>query len=195
MAEGELQMLARDFESLSPEAQEALESEFRRRDLIPETDLEAPDGGQDVLEWDDLVMLRQFRDLPEALFAKGTLESAGIPAFLVDDNTVRMNWLISNLLGGVKLCVRQQDEEAALDLLEQPMAARIEVEGVGSYEQPTCPRCHSMDVSFEALNRPIAYGSMWLGMPIPLRRERWKCAACGHLWVTSEEPGPPQTSQ
>lgn len=182
MADAELQLLARDFRSLSPEGQEALEQEFQRRDLTPEVDLYAPDPGSDVLEWDDLVMIRQYRDLPEALLAKGSLESAGIQTFLVDDNMVRTDWFISNLLGGVKLCVRSQDEASALEVLEEPSPASIEVEGVGTYEQPSCPRCKSLDITFEALNRTVAYGSAWLGVPIPWKRKRWKCNACGNVW-------------
>lgn len=184
MADEELQLLAHDFGSLSREGQEALEAEFRRRDLTPEVDLHVPTQGQDVMEWADLVMIRQFRDLPEALLAKGSLESAGIEAFLVDDNMVRMDWFISNLVGGIKLCVRQEDEEAALDALQQPTPAAIEVEGLGTYEQPSCPRCYSLDITFEALNRTVAYGTAWLGIPIPLRRKRWKCNACGQIWKT-----------
>ena len=196
MADEELQLLARDFASLSPEGQEALEAEFRRRDLIPEVDLHTQNQGQDVMEWDDLVMLRQFRDLPEALLAKGSLESAGIEAFLVDDNMVRMDWFISNLVGGIKLCVRREDEQAALDALEQPTPPAIEVEGIGTYEQPTCPGCNSLDLRFEALNRPVAYTSAWLGVPVPLRQRRWKCDACGEIWKTELESSeyPKQTS-
>jgi len=193
MADGELQLLARDFGSLSPEAQEALEAEFRRRDLLPQVDLRAPDLGRDELEWDDLVMLRQFRDLPEALLAKGSLESAGIQVFLVDDNMVRMDWFISNLVGGIKLCVRQENEEAALEVLDQGTPTSIDVDGVGSFVQPTCPNCHSLHVSFEALNRPVAYGSAWLGIPIPLRRKRWKCNACGQTWKESDEAETPSS--
>ena len=100
MADGELQLLAHDFAGLSPEAQDALQSEFQRRDLTPEVDLDASDPGLDVLEWDDLVLLQQFRDLPQALLAKGSLESAGIETVLVDDNTVRTSWFISNLSWG-----------------------------------------------------------------------------------------------
>ena len=119
MADGELQKLARDYPSLSVEGQESLEAGFRRRGLVPEVDLRSPNVGLDVLEWSELILLRQFRDLPDALLAKGSLESSGIEAILVDDNTVRMDWFISNLVGGIKLCVREQDEAAALHLLEQ----------------------------------------------------------------------------
>ena len=40
------------------------------------------------------VTIRAFRDLPEALLAKGSLESAGIDCFLVDDNMVRLDWFM-----------------------------------------------------------------------------------------------------
>jgi hypothetical protein len=179
MADGELQLLARDFGSLSPEAQDALQT----RDLTPEVDLYAADAGRDVMEWDDLVMLRQFRDLPEALLAKGSLQSSGIDAVLVDDNIVRTNWAFSDLVGGIKLCVREQDEESALELLAQPTPSNIEVDGVGNYVQPACPRCHSLNISFRAQTRPLAQGDAGLGVPIPLKRERWKCNQCGHHWV------------
>ena len=69
-------------------------------------------------EMRDLLTIRQFRDLPEALLAKSALESAGIECFLGDDNLIRMDWLWSNLLGGIKLRVRQEDAIVASRLLE-----------------------------------------------------------------------------
>jgi hypothetical protein len=119
-----------------------------------------------------LIELRQFRDLPEALLAKSVPESAGIECFLGDETMVRMDWLWSNLLGGVKLWVRQTDADAATDLLNQSIPEGFEVEGVGEYKQPRCPHCQSVDVSFEAMNKPVAYGSFFLGVPFPLRRLR-----------------------
>ena len=73
LADEELQLLAHDFGSLSREGQQVLEAEFRRRGRTPGVDLHLPTQGQDVMEWDDLVMIRQFRDLPEALLVKGSL--------------------------------------------------------------------------------------------------------------------------
>jgi hypothetical protein len=187
MADGELQGLARDSGSLSEEAWDALEAEFARRKLSPEVELSHESPGEEIPDWNELIILRQFRDLPEALLAKGSLDSAGIESFLVDDNMARMNWFISNVVGGVKLCVRQEDAEAAAEFLQQPPPERIQVEGVGDYEQPSCPNCHSLDISLEALNRPVAYTSAWLGVPIPLKRERWKCNACGHIWKAEKD--------
>jgi hypothetical protein len=189
MADGELQLLARDVASLSPDARMILESELQRRGVAPEVDLHDPDLGQDVIEWDELVIIKQFRDLPEALLARGALDSSGIPSFLVDDNMVRMDWFISNLVGGIELCVHQQDAEAAVEALNQTIPANIEVDGAGTYEQPTCPHCDSLDITVEALNRPVAFGSAWIGVPVPLKRKRWKCNSCGQLWKEESSPG------
>jgi len=62
------------------------------------------------------------------------------------------------------------------------------------FEQPSCPQCRSMDISFEALNRPVAYGSAWLVVPIPLKRRRWKCSSCGLHWKDNAAPAstPPE---
>ena len=72
---------------------------------------------EDKLNFRELVTIRKFRDLPEALLAQGRLESSGIEAFLFDDNMVRMDWLISNLLGGVKLKVEEANVEVAEEIL------------------------------------------------------------------------------
>ena len=45
----------------------------------------------------ELITLEHFRDVPEALLAKGKLESAGIACVLADGNLVRMDWLLSKL--------------------------------------------------------------------------------------------------
>ena len=76
----------------------------------------------DELDFRELVTIRKFRDLPEALLAQGRLESSGIEAFLFDDNMVRMDWLISNLLGGVKLKVEVANVEIAEEILNQEIS-------------------------------------------------------------------------
>ena len=164
MADGELESIVGEADSLSDAAWEALQAEMEKRGMAPHS---IAIGSRDVAEWDDLVMLRQFRDLHEALLARGSLDSAGIESFLVDDNMVRMDWFISNLLGGIKLCVREKDAELALDVLEESIPTAFEVEGIGTYKQPRCPACQSLNISYESLNKPVAYTSAWVGLPIP----------------------------
>jgi Putative prokaryotic signal transducing protein len=185
MTDGELQKLAQSSESLTELAWDALEDELDRRHLeFPDEacfDDAAPEPRRQM-EVRELVTIRQFRDLPEALLAKGSLESAGIECFLADENLVRLDWFISNFIGGVKLNVRAGDAENAQKLLDEPILEGLYVQGVGLYEQPRCPKCHSLDVNFQELDRPIAYMSAFLRVPMPVQRPAWHCHECDAEW-------------
>jgi hypothetical protein len=180
MSDGELQRLVRNAESLTEVAWDALEDEMDRRHLELAED-PAPEPRQQM-EMQKLVTIRQFRDLPEALLAKGSLESAGIECYLADENLVRLDWFISNFIGGIKLNVCAADAENAQKLLDEPILEGLYVQGVGLYEQPRCPKCHSLDVNFQELDRPIAYMSAFLRVPMPVQRPAWRCHACDAEW-------------
>jgi hypothetical protein len=180
MTDDELQRLARNAESLTELAWDALEDELDRRHLEFADD--PPQGQRPQLEMRELVTVRQFRDLPEALLAKGSLESAGIECFLADENLVRLDWFISNFIGGIKLNVRAADAENAQKLLDEPILEGLYVQGIGLYEQPRCPKCQSLDVNFQELDHPIAYMSAFLRVPIPVQRPAWHCHACDAEW-------------
>jgi hypothetical protein len=68
---------------------------------------------------DVLVTLATFNDTVEANLAKNYLEEAGFPAFLADEETVNMDWLLGNAVGRIKLQVGDRDAEAARTLLSQ----------------------------------------------------------------------------
>jgi hypothetical protein len=186
MTDGELRQLASNSASLTELAWDALEDELDRRHL-EFSDEESPEPAQSQrLEMRELVTIRQFRDLPEALLAKGSLESAGIECFLADENLVRLDWFISNFIGGIKLNVRTADAEDAQKLLDEPILEGLYVQGVGLYEQPRCPKCQSLDVNFQELDRPIAYMSAFLRVPLPVQRPAWHCHACDAEWEDDE---------
>jgi len=75
----------------------------------------------DVPESRELTTIRVFVYLSEALLAKGSLESAGIECFLMDENMVRIDWFMVNILGGIKLMVAAEDAETARAFLNRPM--------------------------------------------------------------------------
>lgn len=133
-----------------------------------------------------MVTVRCFRDLPEALLAKTCLDSAGIESLLIDDNTVRLDWFWSNAISNVKVKVDPADAEAANELLSQPIPDKFEVPGVGEYQQPHCPKCQSLDVTFKELNRPVSYLTLWLKVPIPVYRRAWRCHSCNVEWEDDE---------
>jgi hypothetical protein len=180
LSDEELQKLAQEAASLTQTAREVLDDELDRRDL---DDIPAPEPAEpDELHLQKLVTIRKFRDLPEALLAKGSIESAGIQCFMADDNLVRLDWFISNFIGGIKLKVQPKDAEAAMQILDQPIPAEFGFEGTAAYEQPRCPKCYSLDISFEELNKPVAFATAYFGVPIPLARETWVCHTCGRRW-------------
>ena len=207
--DGELEQVAGQAYELTELAREALKAELSRRGLQtklietapvilkkevailpgdppPPAPLDQPSAPDGELELRKRVVIRQFRDLPEALLAKGSLESAGIEAVLTDDNVVRMDWFWSNLMGGVKLLVDAEDAAAAEEVLAQPIPEHFDVSGVGEYAQPRCPKCNSLDITFQELD-PAAYLSMAVSVPIPFHRRAWRCRSCAAEW---EDDGP-----
>jgi hypothetical protein len=77
----ELARLANDQRSLTEDALHVLELEFSRRGLhFERQNLAAKVEQEDVR----LIAVRRFRGLPEALSAKGLLDSASIKCFLSD---------------------------------------------------------------------------------------------------------------
>lgn len=85
-------------------------------------------------------------------------------------------------MGGIKLSIKGEDAEGANSILDQPIPEGFDVAGVGEYKQPRCPKCESLDVAFQELDRPVAYVSAYLGVPIPLRRRAWRCHPCRAEW-------------
>jgi hypothetical protein len=101
-----------------------------------------------------------------------------------------MDWFWSNFLGRIKLCVRKADADTASSFLDQNVPKKFDVEGVGEYQQPLCPKCQSLEVSFRGLNKAMDYTSALLGGPRLLHRSLWECDACGHQWPESTEKSP-----
>ncbi len=132
----------------------------------------------------ELITIERFRDLPEALLAKGKLESAGIRCFLADSELVRTDWLWSNAIGNMRLQVRLEDAQEALAVLHEPAPEIFLENEVGEiYQQPRCPKCNSSDIAFESIDRKLSYALMFLSLPIPIRKNNWHCSACGAEWV------------
>src|SRR5258708_37315529 len=75
--------------------------------------------GEETLELRDLTVIRRFANLSEALLAKGCLDSSGIECYLIDDNMVRLDWFMINVVGGIKLVVKPEDVKTAISFLAQ----------------------------------------------------------------------------
>jgi hypothetical protein len=95
----------------------------------------------------------------------------------------------------VKLKVEPSDADPAMEILNQSIPEKIDVVGIGEYEQPHCPNCRSLDVTFRELNRPVSYATLWLSVPIPVHRKAWRCHSCNVQWEDDgQAPSPDSPS-
>jgi len=187
MSETELMELARSYDGLLEIAQVALRAEFARRGLEPPL-VEEPQ------EWEfrRLVTVRRYRDLAEAYVGRSLLESAGIPAWIADENLVRMDWFYSNLVGGMRLQVDEGEEAAAREILEEGAPGTITYGEEEVYVQPTCPKCGSAEITLgSGTERGQSLVALYvLSIPVPPREAIWQCEACGARWVDARDGEP-----
>jgi hypothetical protein len=182
MSDDEMLRLGAQYASLTDNAQTLVRDEFKRRNL------ETPDAEEE--EQPDALLgvktIRQYRDQAEAMLARSALESSGIACFLRDENTIRIDWLWSNLMGGIRLQVAEADVEAAEAVLSQPIPESVAVEGEPDFQQPQCPKCGSFNSRFNNLDAKVAATSiLLLGFPVPAppEKEFWHCIDCGTNWI------------
>jgi len=180
MSETELMELAHSYDGLLEIAQEALRAEFARRGLDPPL-VEEPDEP----EFRRLVRVQRYRDLTEAFVGRSLLESAGIPAWIADEHLVRMNWFLSNMVGGRRLQVDERDEAAAREILEQGVPGTITYGPEEVYVQPTCPNCGSAEITLgDGTESGRSLVALYLlAIPVSPREAAWHCEACGAQWA------------
>ncbi|MDE1175990.1 MAG: DUF2007 domain-containing protein [Edaphobacter sp.] len=187
LSDSELLAVAEDQESLLDEAKTSLADELARRGLDLTSSMTAIDA--DSVDYRDLVTIRRYRDLSEAIVARGVVESAGIFCFLKDENLVRLDWQMSNLIGGIRLQVGAADVDAAEAVLSQPIPETIQAAGLQIFRQPHCPRCDSVEIAWERQGRKAALISLYLfHLPMPRGSESWHCSNCGLRWVEEDDP-------
>src|SRR5260370_5583766 len=191
MEKGELEEVAGEADSRTPVAREALRSEMLSRGMEARpANAGAAETSASKDEAPRPVMIARYGGVPEALVAKSMLDSAGIESFLGDENLVRLDWFYSNLVGGIKLMVREEDAETARTLLEKNIPEKLEVTGVGRDGKPPSPKCGSLDVSLDGLDKRIAYTGFFLSVPIHVNHKGGTCHACGHDWEPESKTPP-----
>ncbi len=187
----ELQVEARQRDLLTDTAKEMLLREFQRRGVEPDSvDMEPKDFSLAPEVW---VTVERFRDLSAGIVARSALEAAEIHCFLRDENTVRLDWQVSNFIGGMRLQVLEADAEAAREVLaglaldEEPVS---DTESSSSDER--CPKCGSTAIHRKRTRRGLALAFLWLfSVPIPQGEAEWRCNHCGWRWI--DKPGQHQS--
>ena len=96
----------------------------------------------------EFILLNSYGNYVEAHIAKGVLEEEGIVCWLKDENTVTIDPILTNAVGGIKLMVAKTDAERAWELLS---ALRKEQQ-----QKISCPKCGSHQVDLVSTPRKVS---------------------------------------
>ena len=142
---------------------------------------------------EELITISKFFSLGEAKLAQGKLVSAGISAFVCDENMHALNWHIGMALGGIRLQVPDSQVVRALEVLDdfEPDGAGVSQDNDNDgddeemEEVACCPECESLEIRevTSANPRQIALWSSAIPFPEPAEfSRRWKCLVCDYHW-------------
>lgn len=130
-----------------------------------------------------LVILKRFDNSIDAHILKIKLESEGITCFLFDEHIVTMNALYSNLVGGIKLKVNEEDfifaKNVLFDLNETPYTDE-------NNQAIVCPKCASTRLesgyrSYKNVGGVISAIFSFLLTIFPVYSKAvYRCTECGH---------------
>ena len=96
----------------------------------------------------DFVILQSFNNYMDAHLLMAKLESEEIDCWLQDENTVTVNPIWTNAVGGIKLMVKKEDVLRAVEIFKETENKRkLAVE---------CPKCKSHNVEYVSSPRKAA---------------------------------------
>jgi len=129
ISDDELRLVKRN--DLSDLARQCYDEEVARRGLnvhAPSADA-GPEPETDANS--DVVAIETFSFPGDAQLARALLESAGIPSYLENEHTLAANWMLINVIGGLRLLVPSVFAEEARDILrsrvsDQDLTAQAE---------------------------------------------------------------------
>ena len=129
---------------------------------------------------DELVTIGAYSTPQEACLVKSVLEAFGVDAVLADDNYIRLNWLYSNLLGGVKVRAPGSMAEEAHAILDAAPEAYV---AIPPDEIVVCPACGGANTRPYLDRRAACLTWLLIGIPLVFPRLRNVCNDCGRRWT------------
>ena len=132
----------------------------------------------------DFVILQSFNNYIDAHLLMGRLESEEIECWLQDENTVTINPVWTNAVGGIKLLVKKEDFERAVEIFKETENNRKQT--------VECPNCkgHNTDLVStprKAANWLSAIATFFLGDYALAAEKVNHCFDCGHEFANSNE--------
>ena len=134
---------------------------------------------------DKIIVFETFYNPIEANIVKSRLLDSGVQCFLSDENTITINPLYTQALGGVKLHLFEKDIELAKSILEDqdvqiPLAEEAETATVA-----ICPNCESSNVGYvQATKKRFGIFTMIVSLVLMVypfhARKTYHCFNCEH---------------
>lgn len=123
----------------------------------------------------EYVVVRTFQQYFQAHITMTKLQDAGIVCFLKDEFTVTVDPILTNAIGGIKLLVRKEDEDAVVGLLHH-----FDEE---YRKSAVCPHCGEHDIVLvpkqSASNIFIAFLTWVFGSYAISAKNVYQCTNCG----------------
>jgi len=132
----------------------------------------------------DFITIRSFDNYVSAHIAMGRLEEDGIKCWLKDENTVTIDPILTNAVGGIKLMVATTQAERALSILRT-----VENE---NKEKHRCPKCGSSNIEFVTTPRKasnwasVLLGLFFINYAMPVDKV-FHCFDCGHEYTVEDK--------
>ena len=131
----------------------------------------------------EYVLIRQYDNYVSANIDMGTLQEEGISCWLKDENTVTIDPILSNAIGGIKLMVAINQAERAIGILRT-------LENEHKKLTP-CPKCNSLNIELVSTPRKasnwlsVLFGIFLTSYAIPIDKVL-HCFNCGHEYPPEE---------
>ncbi len=127
------------------------------------------------------VIIGTYPEATAAHLARVRLDAAGIESWLVDENVASAYPFYTQVIGGVKLAVREDDALAAASFIQG-----LDVDEYQRYQQSLlqCPMCGSTRVGENAMRFfwLLLLTLLTFGFYLMMFHRRYKCKDCGSVW-------------
>jgi hypothetical protein len=124
----------------------------------------------------DLVVIKTFDNYFLANISLTKLQDAGIACYLKDEYTVTIDPILTNAIGGIKLVVKAQDKEVAMDLMQQFDKEYLEA--------VLCPKCNAanfLQITKPGVGNYLTAILTWFFASYSIAPQKvYQCQSCGY---------------
>jgi DNA-directed RNA polymerase subunit RPC12/RpoP len=132
----------------------------------------------------EFMVVQSFNNYMDAHLLMSRIESEDIECWLQDENTVTINPILTNVVGGIKLLVKKEDFDRASEIFRETENNRKQA--------IECPNCKSHNLELVSTPRKASnwisaiFGFLFANYAMPVDTV-YHCFDCGHEFARREE--------